>query len=229
MIIITGASKNVGRYLFTAFKGAGYEVAGTYNSSLEGFEEDAADYRRVDISDYRAVQEWIASLGEHLRDIVLINCAGISYNSFAHKADMDKWRRVVEVNLLGTFNVIHEVLPLMRTQRYGRIINISSVVAKFPTPGVSAYAATKSALWGLSRSLAAENGSMGITVNSINLGYVNAGMGVNDVPEAYQEKIKALIPSGRFCEPEEIFRTVRYLMDTPYVNGSEIDINGGLV
>jgi NAD(P)-dependent dehydrogenase (short-subunit alcohol dehydrogenase family) len=117
----------------------------------------------------------------------------------------------------------------MREQNYGRIINFSSVVTLLPTPGISAYAASKSALIGLTKSLAVENGAKGITVNAINLGYVNLGMGINDVSEVYQEKMKSKIPSGRFCEPEEVFQTVKYLIQTEYLNGTAIDINGGLI
>ena len=186
-------------------------------------------YCKVDVSDSKVVKEMIASVKGLLSQIILLNCAGISYNSFAHKADIERWGRVIDVNLKGSFNVIHEVLPLMREQGYGRIINFSSVIACFPTPGVSAYAASKAGLIGLTKSLAAENASKGITVNAINLGYVNMGMGINDVPVVYQEKIKAQIPAGRFCEPEEVYNTVKYLIQTEYVNGSAIDINGALI
>lgn len=229
MILITGASKGVGRYLFTCFKQDGLNVLGTYNSTTVGFNEDMNSYFKVDVSDSKAVKEMIASLEGSLSQIVLLNCAGISYNSFAHKADIELWGRVIDVNLKGSFYVIHEVLPLMREQGYGRIINFSSVIASLPTPGVSAYAASKAGLLGLTKSLAAENASKGITVNSINLGYVNIGMGVNNVPAAYQEKMKTQIPAGRFCEPEEVYNTVNYLIQTEYVNGAAIDINGALI
>jgi len=229
MILITGASKGVGRYLFTRFKQEGLNVLGTYNSTTIGLDEDMNAYYKVDVSDSKAVKEMIASIKNSLSQIVLLNCAGISYNSFAHKADIEKWGRVIDVNLKGTFNVIHEVLSLMREQGYGRIINFSSVIASLPTPGVSAYAASKAGLVGLTKSLAAENAAKGITVNAINLGYVNIGMGVNDVPAAYQEKMKTQIPAGRFCEPEEVYNTVKYLIQTEYVNGATIDINGALI
>lgn len=229
MIIITGASKGVGRYLFMRFKQEGLNVIGTYNTTIEGFEEDKPSYYKVDVSDNGAVKEMIASVKASLSKIVLLNCAGISYNSFAHKSDIDQWSRVIDVNLKGSFNVIHELLPLMREQGYGRIINFSSVIALLPTPGVSAYAASKAGLLGLTKSLAAENASRGITINAINLGYTNVGMGVNDVPEAYQEKMKAQIPAGRFCEPDEVYSTVKYLIQTEYVNGAAIDINGALI
>ena len=226
MIIITGASKGIGKYLFSRFKEDGKRVIGTYNTTSEDL--DFENYYKVDVSDFLAVEKMIVSLKLELSEIVLLNCAGISYNSFAHKADVEQWGHVIDVNLKGSFNLIHELLPIMRGQCYGRIINFSSVIATLPTPGVSAYAASKAGLIGLTKSLAAENGAKGITVNAINLGYVNLGMGINDVPLPYQEKMKSLIPSGRFCEPEEVYNTINYLINTEYVNGAAIDINGGL-
>lgn len=229
MIIITGASKGIGRYLFDQFEQSGQTVIGTYFSTPPANPGERTNCHQVDIRNYQEVEAWIESSRDLLKEIVLINCAGISYNSFAHKADMDLWKNVIDMNLIGTFNVIRCVLPAMREQNYGRIINFSSVLSKFPTPGVSAYAASKAGLNGLTKSLAVENAAKGITVNSINLGYVNLGMGVEQVPPAYQEKIKAQIPAGRFCEPIEIYNTILYLIDTAYVNGSILDINGALI
>ena len=117
----------------------------------------------------------------------------------------------------------------MRENKWGRIINFSSVVTKMPTPGVSAYAASKSALIGLTKTLSIENALCGVTVNSINLGYTNAGMGINDVPEKYREIITDKIPEKRFCEPIEIFNTIEYIIKTEYLSGSIIDLNGGLI
>lgn len=229
MILITGASKNIGRYLFKRFKEDGLPVLGTYNSTTIGLNEDMDSYYKVDVSDNKSVKEMITYFKDSLSHIIVLNCAGISYNSFAHKADIEQWGRVIDVNLKGSFNIIHEVLPYMREQGYGRIINFSSIIASLPTQGVSAYAASKSGLIGLTKSLAAENASKGITINAINLGYVNLGMGINDVPVAHQEKIKAQIPAGRFCEPAEIYNTVEYLIKTEYINGAAIDINGALI
>ena len=104
----------------------------------------------------------------------------------------------------------------------------SSVTAQISTPGISAYAASKAGLWGMTKSLAAENGSKGITANNINLGYADIGMGINDVPPDYADIIKNRIPSKEFCSPEDIFNTVEYIIHTKYVNGSSIDLNGGI-
>ena len=229
MYIITGASKNIGRYLFTRLKQSGEKVIGFYNSTIEGFEEDSSSYYKLDIADYESVEKWVKSIYSELHQIKLINCAGVSYTGFAHKAEIKKWQKVIQVNLFGTFNIIRALLPIMREQNYGRIINFSSVVAVSPTPGVSAYAASKAGLIGLTKTLAVENASKGITVNAINLGYVSMGMGVEEVPLAYQEKMKTSIPIGRFCNPDEIYKTVKYLIETEYITGTDININGGIV
>jgi NAD(P)-dependent dehydrogenase (short-subunit alcohol dehydrogenase family) len=227
MILITGASGSIGNFLLKSFRDEGEIVSGTYNSTIPVSELEDILFQ-VDITNPSSIDRWISSL-QSLRNIVLINCASISYSVFAHKTDIQKWKNVIEVNLIGTFNVIHALLPLMRELGYGRIINFSSVVAQLPTPGVSAYAASKSALWGLAKSLAAENGSKGITINNINLGYANLGMGINNVPQEYQQLIKKRIPSEKFCEPENILKTVKYLIETDYINGSNIDLNGALI
>lgn len=226
MIIITGASRNIGKYLFEKYKETGVSVIGTFNSSTV---ERPEFMYQVDISDLKSIEKFLEVIAHEANQLTLINCAGVSYNSFLHKSDPMEWKRVIDTNLLGTYYMIRTFLPIMREQGYGRIINFSSVVAQKGTPGVSAYAASKSALWGLSKSLAQENGSKGITVNNINLGYVNIGMGVEQVPEVYQEQIKAQIPVKAFCEPIDIFNTVEYLRSTAYINGTSIDLNGGLI
>ena len=225
-ILITGASKGIGRYLLERYREEGLPVYGTYNSTNV---DDKACYSKVDICDETSVCRWLNGIGDKLKDLILINCAGINYNSFAHKADTSLWNEVIRVNVLGTFNVIRHLLPVMREQGYGRIINFSSVVTKAPTPGISAYTTSKAALIGLTKSLAKENASKGITVNAINLGYVNAGMGINDVPQEYRDAMFNTIPAGRFCELEEVKKTIDYIIKTDYLNGSIIDLNGALV
>jgi NAD(P)-dependent dehydrogenase (short-subunit alcohol dehydrogenase family) len=228
MIIITGASRNIGKYLFGRYS-ENNTVFGTYFTSNQDQYSLSQKMVKVDIADFNSVSHFYVQIEPFLSNITLINCAGISYNSYAHKSDPVEWKRVIDTNLTGTFNMIRVLLPIMREQMYGRIINFSSVVAQKGTPGASAYAASKSALWGLSKTLSTENGSKNITINNINLGYVNLGMGIEKVPEFYKELIKEQIPSKTFCEPEEIFKTIEYLRNNPYINGSSIDLNGGLI
>jgi acetoacetyl-CoA reductase/3-oxoacyl-[acyl-carrier protein] reductase len=227
MIIITGASKGVGKYLFNTFLNeTSQDVRGTYFNSVP--EKNLDKYHQVNVLDYENVENFITSLGNQLNDIVLINCAGIAYNSFAHKSEPTQWKSVVETNLFGSYHFIRAILPYMRNNKFGRIINFSSVVALKPTPGVSAYAASKSALWGMSKSIASENASLNITINNINLGYSELGM-IETVPEKFKEQIVAQIPAGLLCKPKDIFNTVNYLIDTSYINGTSIDLNGALV
>lgn len=228
MIIITGASRSIGKFLYESYKRNDL-VYGTYFSTNPNVSDLKDHWFQVDVSDYDSVDRFYHSIKERLSDITLINCAGISYSAFAHKSDPLEWRKVIDTNLVGVYNMIRAFLPMMRSQNYGRIINFSSVVAQKGTPGVSAYAASKAGLWGLARSLAHENGSKGITINNINLGYANLGMGIEQVPEPYQELMKEQIPSKQFCEPSDILKTVDYLINTSYINGTSIDLNGGLV
>ena len=226
MLIITGASRGIGKYLFEKFFESGETVFGTYNSTYP--ETDKMEFfKKVDISNYSDVSDWIEKIKGKITKLTLINCAGNNYNSFAHKADVDNWSDVINVNLIGTFNVIRVVLPIMREQGYGRIINFSSIVAQMGIPGTSAYAASKSALWGMSKAIAVENAAKGITINNLSLGYFDIGM-IKEVPEKFQEIIKEKIPTRNFGNPENIFNAVEFLRKTDYINGTSIDINAGL-
>ena len=225
MKIITGASRGIGRYLLERYLVPGEVVCGTFfTTEPPGYLSD--HYWKVDVSDYASVAEWIKIIVPD-KKVELINCAAMNYDSFAHKVNPADWEETIRVNLIGTFNVIRALLPGMRENQYGRIINFSSIVADRPLPGTSAYAASKSALLGMARSLVAENASKGITINNLNLGYFNIGMG-RDLPKDIGNKIKQLIPMREFGEPSTIYNAVEFLINNSYVNGANLDINGGL-
>lgn len=228
MIIITGASKGIGRYLFARFRNEGEDVIGTYNSTFpEGL--DKSSLQKVNIVDEQEVLNFFANNTDRLTNIRLINCAGINYNCFAHKSDIKKWRDTIDVNLIGTFCMIRSALIPMRSQNFGRIINIASVVAQKGVPGTSAYAASKAALWGMVKAIAQENASKGITINNLNLGYFNIGM-IDDVPPEIQDQIRKNIPiNNQFGDPDNIYQAIKFIFNAPYLTGSSIDINGGLV
>ena len=225
MIIITGSSMGIGRYLTEKFRSVDIPVYGTYLSNPPV--DKSVFFSKVNISDFNEIVEWFYKIKPNLKNVVLLNCAAINYNCFAHKSDLNKWHEVIHINLLGTFNMIRAILPFMREQNYGRIINFSSVLAQRGVAGTSAYAASKAALWGMAKSIAAENAGKDITINNLNLGYFNLGM-IEQVPEDLQNELKKSIPSGNFGDPEDIYKAVRFLIDSPYVNGTSIDINGGL-
>jgi acetoacetyl-CoA reductase/3-oxoacyl-[acyl-carrier protein] reductase len=227
MFIITGASRGIGKFLFEKFLAEGENVLGTYhNTPPQNLEHGTL--HKVDVSDWRQVNEWIDGVKSQLQRVVLINCAGTNYNAVGHKSDMGKWAEVIQVNLIGTFHVIGALLPIMRDQNWGRIINFASVVAQTGVPGTSAYSASKAGLWGLARALAAENARKGITINNLNLGYFDIGM-ITEVPPEFQQVVKAKIPTGQFGNPENIYRAVQFIVANDYMNGTSLDISAGLV
>lgn len=225
MKLITGASKGIGKFLFEKYLNEGETVYGTYLST-EPEPKYLNFFTKVDITNHQEVVKWINSI--KLTDkIELINCAATTYDSFAHKSDPEIWSKTIQVNLTGNFVVIQALLPIMRKNNYGRIINFSSVVAQIGIIGSSAYASSKAALWGLGKSIAAENASKGITINTLNLGYFKIGM-ANNVLVEIQNKIKEQIPTHDFGDPINIYNAINFLIASDYVNGSSIDINGGL-
>ncbi|MDB9733863.1 SDR family NAD(P)-dependent oxidoreductase [Porticoccaceae bacterium] len=227
MIYITGASSGIGKVLFEHFSEEGLNVAGTYNHTVPE-SKNLKHLTKVDICNSKNVADWIAKNTDTSGANILINCAGINYTSLAHKADLEAWQNVINVNLIGTFNAIHGVLPLMRENGYGRIINFSSIVAQKGTRGTSAYAASKSALYGLAKSIAVENATKGITINNISLGYFDIGM-IREVTEKFRSALLETIPNKSLGHPTDIISTVKYIIDTAYLNGTSIDLSAGLV
>ncbi len=226
-ILITGASKGIGFYLFEKFKTEGFRVFGTYSSTLP-LEKYEQDFEKVDVANDKEVKGWVDSLVSNDDEIVLINCASVNYNTIARKADVQKWKYLIDVNLIGTFAAINAVLPFMHEKKYGRIINFSSILAQKGLAGTSAYAASKAALWGMAKAIAVENAKNNITINNINLGYFNIGMTLNDVPESVLSDIKKQIPAQKLGNPEDIYKAVKYLIDSEFTTGTSLDINGGL-
>lgn len=226
MILITGASRGLGAELFSTYRKKNIPVLGTFHETSG--DTPKGTMTQVDVSDYKTVDAWVNEIKDDLdQEITLINCAGISYNAFLHKSDPQAWEHVIQVNLIGTYNCIRAILPIMREKNWGRIITISSVVAQSGMAGTSSYAASKAGLWGLVKSLSKEFKGKDITINNINLGYFNVGM-IEQVPAAIQEEVKSKIPKERFGQPQELFDLVEYIKSAAYVNGSSFDINGGL-
>ena len=226
-VLLTGASKGIGKFLSKEMSYKGYEVYGTYNKTKP---EPIANcqFWKVDVRNEEEVKNWIEELPLSKEDkICLINCAGINYNTTIHKADSECWKRVIESNLYGVFHCIKCLTPVMREAKFGRIINFSSVVPKIGIPGTSAYSASKAALWGLSKAVAAENAKHGVTINTINLGYFDVGM-ITEVPKDLLNGIIRNIPLGKLGDPVSILNTVEYLIKTEYLTGCEINVNGGM-
>lgn len=225
LILVTGASRGIGQFLLDNFRKDGFPVLGVYNATQPEMNQDCC--HQLDLTNRKDVNAFFEQHQAELHNVVLLNAAGISYNSLAHKANIVEWSRVIETNVVALFNLTSLLLPAMRQDEFGRIINFASVVAQLGVVGTSAYAASKSALWGLSKALAVENAAKGVTVNNINLGYFKIGM-IEQVPAPILDTIIQKIPAKRLGQPNEILNTVRYIIDTPYLNGTSIDLNGGL-
>lgn len=227
MIVVIGVSGGIGRYLAEEYSKRGQKVVGTFFSKRPTLSEPIYLLEKLDASNFNDVMTFVDAIPIEDERITLINCHGINYNKVGHKADSDDWAHVVETNLVGVFNTIRGFLPRMRDAGYGRVINFGSVVPQIGVPGTSAYSASKAGLWGLAKSLAAENAVKGISVNNINLGYFDVGM-ISDVPEEVLAAIKRKIPAGRLGSAAEIFEVVEMLRHVEYINGASIDVNGGL-
>ena len=224
-ILIAGASGGIGKYL-AELMSEEHEVFGTYNSRQP---DDGLNYKmtKVDITCEQEAADWIDQVCSAQDELVLVYCVGVNYNCMMHKSDASLWKEVIESNLIGVQHVLRHILPLMREKGFGRIILLSSVVPQIGVPGASAYAASKAALWGLSKAVARENAAYGITINTINLGYFDIGM-IKDVPSEMLGQIISSIPMSRLGHPDNILKTVKYLLSVDYITGSSIDINGGL-
>ena len=223
-MIIVGASGGIGSYLVDAFADE-YTLWKTYrNNPIRGF-----NIARVDVMSHEDVSEFADLISHELSNrIVLVNATGLSLSGMGHKLPSSTFAAVLRVNLVGAFNLANVFLPIMRDRFWGRIINLSSVVGSVGVPGTVAYSASKAGLMGLTRTLAAENALRGITVNALRLGYMSVGM-INTIPQDIQESIKRTIPVGGYGTPDNIAEAIRFLVNAPYVTGTAIDIDGGLL
>lgn len=221
MIIITGASKGIGQFLYNKYINSSIDVIGTSNTT------STDNLIKLDVTNESEVIGFFNKLPTNSRNLTLINCAGINANALTKKFDVESFRNVIDVNLVGTFLMSKHALAIMLDNKFGRIINISSVVPQIGIPGTAAYSASKSALWGLSKTIAAENANKNITCNCLNLGYFNVGM-IKEVPEVALEKILAEIPMQKLGDPINIYNAIEFLRISDYITGTTIDINGGL-
>lgn len=156
---------------------------------------------------------------------VLINCIGNDYSEVCHKMTIMGIMTSINANLISPLTVISQILPNMRKQKFGRIINISSVLANMGVAGTSAYSAAKAGLNGAIRAIAIENAMQNILINNVNLGYMDIGMGAR-LPNI--DEIREKIPLKRLCDISEVIKTCEFLIDTNYITGTSIDVNGGL-
>jgi len=232
--VITGAFGSIGRAVVEAFAAEGIRtILLDVANAPENPDGDARiEAVKVDLSDEADVARAIEFLQSHYGTIdILVNVAGILSNNKVAETTIGEWHKVNAVNVDAAFLLSQAVLPGMRAQKWGRIINISSYAAKSGglTAG-TAYSVSKSAMIGLTFSIARETAGEGITVNAIAPAYVMSPMISEQLTEEQRQRQLLQIPVGRFCEPEEVAHAVTFLASplAGFITGEVIDMNGGL-
>ena len=232
--LVTGGTRGIGASISASLKTSGHTVIANYASNDESAKnfsnETGIEVMKWDVSNYEETTSCISEIyKKHSSIDILVNNAGITQDAPLHKMTIEKWNKVISVNLNSVFNVTSSVINKMRENGFGRIINISSVNGQKGQFGQTNYAATKSALIGFSKSLALESASKGITSNVICPGYINTEM-VAAIREDILKSIIDTIPAKRLGEAKEIAEMVSYLVSEngSYINGATFSINGGL-
>ena len=233
-VLITGGTRGIGKQIAIAFKKDGYNVAVGYANNVEAAKKFEDEYKihtfKWDVSDFMQCQAVMPQIQEALGAPVeiLVNNAGITRDKMLHRQDHDDWLKVIATNLNSVFNMTRLVIENMRNDKYGRIINISSINAN-GAPGQTNYAAAKAGIEGFTKSLALESARLGITVNAIAPGYIDTEM-VSAMPQNILDAIIAKIPTQRLGHAEEIASTALFLASAGanFINGTVIPVNGAL-
>ena len=226
-MLVTGGNRGIGRAIAQAFLDAGDQVAVTYRSGEppEGFLGV-----KCDVTDAEQVEAAFAEIEEKQGPVeVLVANAGITRDTLLLRMSDDDWDAVIETNLTGSFRVVKRAAKGMLRLRRGRIVLISSVVGLLGSAGQVNYAASKSAMVGMARSIARELGSRSITANVVAPGFVATDM-TDVLPDEKKKEYQAAIPLGRFTTSEEIAGVVRWIAsdEAGYITGAVIPVDGGL-
>ena len=236
--LVTGASRGIGRAIAEMLGKQGFTVVGT--ATTEAGAANISAYfaeqgikgtgMMLNVTDSAAVDGVIAAIAEQFgTPTVLVNNAGITRDNLLMRMRDDEWDDVIDTNLNAIYRVTKACLRGMMKARWGRIVNISSVVGTMGNAGQSNYAATKAGMEGFTRALAREVGSRAITVNSVAPGFIDTDM-TKELPEDLRAKLVTQIPLARLGQPEEIAAAVAFLVgeNAGYITGTTLHVNGGM-
>jgi 3-oxoacyl-[acyl-carrier protein] reductase len=238
--LVTGAGRGIGHAIAVRLANEGARVASVSRSEqnakrtadeINAARADAARAYAVDVSDHEAVEKIGAKVLEDFGRVdILVNNAGVTRDGLAMRMAIEDWEAVINTNLRGAFSFTQSVIRAMIKQRSGRIINISSVIGLIGNAGQANYAASKAGLIGLTKSLARELASRGITVNAIAPGYISTDM-TSALSEEIQKGIQDKIPLKRVGTPDEIAAAAAFLAsaDAGYITGQTLCVDGGIV
>ena len=235
--VVTGGSRGIGAAVAKGLGREGATVVINYNHSQEQAQAvveeieamgSSAIALQADISEAEATKVFIEKVLEKFGRIdILVNNAGITRDKSFKKMSFEEWHKVIDTNLSSAFNTCKIALPSMLEQKYGRIINISSVIGQSGGFGQTNYAAAKAGLIGFTKPLALETARAGITVNCVCPGYIATEM-VAAMPEKVLDAIKAQVPMKKLGDPEEVSKGVLFVCESEYMTGQCINLNGGL-
>ena len=232
LALVTGASRGIGLAIAAALAKQGAKVVGTAttDSGAKGISDKGFIGRTLDVREAARCDALVEEVQKELGDIaILVNNAGITRDNLALRMKDAEWDEVIETNLRAVFRLSRAVMRGMMKARWGRIINITSVVGASGNPGQANYAAAKAGIVGMTKSLAREIGSRNITVNCVAPGFIDTDM-TRALPEASRKALLEQIPLGRLGAPEDVAAAVAYLASPggAYVTGAVLHVNGGM-
>ncbi len=236
--LVTGASRGIGAAIASHLGAQGATVVGTATTE-QGAERISARFQELgingrgmalNVTDAEAVTSLVKAITAEYGGVgILVNNAGVTRDNLLMRMKEDEWSEVIDTNLNAIYRLSKACLRGMTKARWGRIINISSVVGSMGNPGQTNYSATKAGVEGFSRALACEIGSRSVTVNSIAPGFIDTDM-TRELPEAQRELLVKQIAVGRLGQPQEIAAVVSFLASdgAAYITGETIHVNGGM-
>ncbi|WP_027876427.1 3-oxoacyl-[acyl-carrier-protein] reductase [Meiothermus cerbereus] len=238
--LVTGSSRGIGRAIALELARRGYALAVHYAGNQAAAEATAAEAQALgasqvvvlgaDLSSPQAAQQLVADASRALGGLeVLVNNAGVTRDTLLIRMKDDDWDTVIATNLSAIFHTTREAIKIMMRAKWGRVINISSVVGILGNPGQANYVAAKAGLIGFTKSVAKEYATRGITVNAVAPGFIESDMTAK-LPENIVAEYLKQIPAGRLGKPEEVAKVVAFLAsdDAAYINGQTLCVDGGM-
>lgn len=236
IVLVTGASRGIGKAILTAFAEQGATVIGTATSeqgakNLSHYLSEQS-YKGsgmvLNVTDTQAIEQVLDTIKQTYGAVsILVNNAGITEDNLLMRMKSEQWDNVIQTNLTSIFHLCKTAIRDMMKARYGRIINIASIVGLTGNAGQTNYAAAKAGLIGFSKSLAREVGSRGISVNVVAPGFIDTDM-TDNLPEAQKKSFLEQIPMQSLGKPEDIAQAVVFLAQAHYITGETLHVNGGM-